>query len=56
VSRNTQSSGVWGETLTLRSLPFTRRVISAMSSLIDLDEVQHGSENVRKGKRNILKH
>lgn len=31
-SRKTQSSGVSGETLTLRSLPFTRREMSAMLS------------------------
>jgi hypothetical protein len=32
VSRNTQSSGVSGATLTFRSLPFTRSEISAIYS------------------------
>ena len=39
VSRRTQSNGVSGETLTFRSLPFTRRVKSAMEAPSVSDEL-----------------
>src|ERR1700758_2870131 len=48
VSRNTQSSGVSGATLTLRSFPFTRSVISTIEGPIVLGEAPHGSGNQRK--------
>src|SRR5713226_5676422 len=50
VSRKTQSSGVSGETLTVRSPPFTCRVKSGMRAPIGLDKADHGSGNRGKGE------
>jgi hypothetical protein len=51
VSRKTQSSGVSGATLTLRSLPFTRSEISAMCSPnVIFAEGHHRTEIARKGE------
>jgi hypothetical protein len=41
VSRKTQSSGVSGETLAFRSLPFTRKVMSGMFAPSSIHVRQH---------------
>ena len=51
VSRSTQSRGVCGVTLTLRSLPFTRRVISAIWIPIGRDEAKYRTQ--QRGEREI---
>src|SRR6266581_9739210 len=56
VSRRTQRRGVSRETLTLRSLPLTRRVMSAMEAPMVVCEASHGSGNVRKGECGIPSH
>src|SRR5215467_12905097 len=48
-SRKTQSSGVSVGTLTLRSLPFTRRDISAMV-IPDVHQANHSTQNIEKGE------
>jgi len=49
VSRNTQSSGVSGETLTLFSLPLTRNVKSAIVfSRLDFDLDNHPTQPAAK--------
>jgi len=51
VSRKTQSNGVSGDTLTLRSLPFTRRLMSAIVScweLIIVPETCHDGATIRR--------
>jgi len=51
VSRSTQSSGVCGVTLTLRSLPFTRRVMSGIWIPIGRDEAKYPTQ--QRGEREI---
>lgn len=48
-SRKTQSSGVSGGRLTLRSLPFTRRDIFATVNPV-VRQVNHGTQNLEKGE------
>jgi hypothetical protein len=50
VSRNTHNSGVSGDTVTLRSLPFTRRVKSGMGAPIVSAKATHGSGKDAKVK------
>src|SRR4051812_14445191 len=50
VSRNTHNSGVSGDTVTLRSLPFTRRVKSGMVTPIFSAKATHGSGKRAKAK------
>src|SRR5262252_2541760 len=50
VSRRTQRRGVSGATLTLRSLPFTRREKSAMLVPLVVERAHHGSGNEGKGE------